>query len=83
MKPYKSLYKLYKEQPLDSVFAHFYAIEGDYERPFKIVASHTSDGADAWVFHQPRFASKYPWAVPKLKNYLNYTFARLSERTYS
>jgi hypothetical protein len=78
MKDYESLYKLHPKQSLDVVFSHFYPIGGDYDEPFKLVARQTIDGIDAWHFHQDRFKSKYPnTAVPKLKNYLNYTFNRL------
>lgn len=41
MKHYESLYKHYKDQSLDSVFAHFYPIDDDYERPFQLVAEGT------------------------------------------
>jgi hypothetical protein len=77
MKAYKSLFKQYRNQPLDSVFAHSYPIDGDYDLPFKRVAEETIDGAAAWDFHQPRFVAKYPLPAPKLRNYLNYTFIRL------
>ncbi len=83
MKPYESLYKTHREQSLDAVFAHFYAIKidcmSDYDEPFKIVARHTIDGIGSWAFQQDRLKNKYPTAVPKLKNYLNYTFKRLLE----
>jgi len=78
MKAYRSLFKLYKEQPIESVFAHFYAINGDWDEPFRIVAAHTSDGIGAWGFQQQRFRAKHPYTqFPKLRNYLNYTFVRL------
>ncbi len=78
MKTYESLYKTYKTQVADTAFAHFYAVNGDYDEPFKLVARHTLDGIDAWHFQQDKFTAKYPnTAVPKLKNYLNYTFRRL------
>jgi hypothetical protein len=78
MKAYRSLFKLYRDQPIEEVFAHFYAIDHDYDAPFKIVAAHTSDGADAWGFQQQRFRAKHPYTkFPKLRNYLNYTFVRL------
>lgn len=78
MKAYQSLYKAHREQPLDTVFAHFYPIRGDYDEPFNIVARATIDGIDAWHFHQERFRAKYAHqALPKLRNYLNYTFQRL------
>lgn len=85
MKAYESLFKRYKDQPLDRAFAHFYPIRRrqtdtlDYDEPFKIIAKSTIDGLDAWGFQQPRFKSKYPSEVPKLKNYLDYTFVRLLE----
>lgn len=89
MKSYKSLFKLYKEQPPDTVFAHFYPpkrnpIEppkpSDFDEPFKAIAKATIDGYDSWGFQQKRFKDKYPHtAVPKLKNYINYTFVRLIE----
>lgn len=78
MKAYESLYRLYKGQAPHMVFAHFYAVNGDYDEPFKIVARQTWEGIDAWTFHQDKFRNKHPnTAVPKLKNYLNYTFKRL------
>ncbi|MEB3047370.1 DUF3825 domain-containing protein [Rhizobium mulingense] len=80
MKVYETLFKAHREQPLTEVFAHFYAINGDYDEPFKIVARATVDGIDAWHFHQERFRAKYSnTSVPKLKNYLQYTFKRLME----
>ena len=47
MKAYRSLFKLYREQPMETVFAHFYAINEDWDGPFRIVAAKTSDGVDA------------------------------------
>ncbi len=83
MKSYVSLFKLHRDQPTQDVFAHFYPItahesaQPDYDAPFKNIAQSTVDGRDAWEFHQARFKEKYTAAVPKLKNYLNYTFVRL------
>jgi hypothetical protein len=78
MLAYQSLFKAHRNQPIDTVFSHFYAIDGDYDEPFKIVARQTLDGDDAWSFQQDRFKTKYNnSSVPKLKNYLNYTFRRL------
>lgn len=78
MKAYESLYKLYKTQPLENVFAHFYPIGRDYDEPFRLIASETIDGAAAWQFQQARFIQKYQnTSFPKLLNYLNYTFKRL------
>ena len=73
-----SLFKMYRHQPVDEVFAHFYAIKGDYDEPFALVARQTVDGVDAWHFHLQRFKDKHAHqAYPKLRNYLNYTFKRL------
>jgi len=80
MKQYESLFKRYREQELDTVFAHFPAVAGDYDAKFKELANITSDGYDQWIFHQPRFIQKYHrTSVPKLKNYLDYTFTRLQD----
>lgn len=73
MKAYESLFKLYRDQPLESVFAHFYPFKSsptaapDYDEPFRAIARVTVDGYDAWEFQQPRFKAKYTAAVPKLK----------------
>lgn len=85
MKTYHSLFKLYKDQPLDTAFAHFYPSKRDqqnpdYDEPFKAIARSTLDGVDAWAFQQEKFKLKHSsTAVPKLKNYLNYTFGHLLE----
>lgn len=80
MKAYESLFKLYRDQDLEKVFAHFYPINRDYDEPFAIVARATVDGIDAWHFQQERFKAKYAnTGLPKLRNYLNYTFKRLLE----
>jgi hypothetical protein len=77
MRAYSSLFRTFRDQDPASVFSHFYPIGGDYDEPFRIVAGQTIDGLAAWNFHQPRFMAKYRADVPKLKNYLNYTFKRL------
>jgi hypothetical protein len=78
MKAYESLYKRHKNQAPETAFAHFYPVQQDYDEPFKLVARSTIDGINAWSFQQDRFKDKYPTSVvPKLKNYLNYTFKRL------
>lgn len=80
MKLYKALFRQYKDQDIASVFAHFYPINEDYDEPFKQLARNTWDGYKSWTFRQPRFITTYPHSsVPKLKNYLNYTFVRLAE----
>jgi hypothetical protein len=78
IKRYRSLYKRSGEQDVTTAFAHFYAVGGDYDEPWRAIARKTIDGFDAWGFSQDRFKRKYSRsAVPKLKNYLDYTFARL------
>lgn len=78
MKAYSSLFKTRRDQPAETAFAHFYPIDEDYDEPFKIVARQSMDGIDSWYFHQERFKNKHPsTGVPKLRNYLNYTFKRL------
>jgi len=79
MKAYRSLFKRFREQNPETVFSHIYPIDGDYDEPLKAVARRTIDGADSWKFIQQRFASKYPTSVPKLRNYLDYTFVRLQD----
>lgn len=80
IKQYESLFTKYREQQRNTVFAHFHAIAGDYDEPFKAIARNTVDGYDSWQFQQKRFQEKYKNTdVPKLKNYLNYTFVRLVE----
>lgn len=87
MKPYRSLFRNYKDQPLDTVFAHFYPIgrssphtKEEYDEPFRLIARNTMDGYEAWGFQQGRFRQKHTGTeVPKLRNYLNYTFVRLVE----
>lgn len=83
MKEYASLFRLYKEQPPEFIFAHFYPhrrdpLTPDYDEPLKAIARVSLDGYDSWTFQQPRFREKHSYSpVPKLKNYLNYTFVRL------
>jgi Domain of unknown function (DUF3825) len=77
---YRSLFKLFKDQSVESAFAFFHSINGDYSEPFNIVGRQTVDGLDAWNFQQDRFKDKYSvHGAPKLRNYLNYTFIRLND----
>lgn len=84
LKAYESLFRQYGAQKLQTIFAHFYPMRNtptdpkDYDEPFKEIARKSMDGYDSWTFQQPKFRAKHPdSAVPKLKNYLNYTFIRL------
>jgi ribosomal protein S30 len=84
LKAYESLFGLYGAQKPSTIFAHFYPMRKDpndpkdYDEPFKEIARKSMDGYDSWIFQQPKFRAKHAYsAVPKLKNYLNYTFVRL------
>lgn len=59
------------------MFSHFFPVGEDYDEPFKAVARISWDGYASWQFHQDRFKSAARSDVPKLRNYLNYTFLRL------
>jgi len=86
-KPYESLFRQYPKQQPGMIFAHFYppkAAPGvvhtpaDYDEPFREIAKASLDKYESWTFHQPKFRTKHSYSeVPKLKNYLNYTFVRL------
>jgi hypothetical protein len=83
MKAYDSLFRQYKDQPPATTFAHFYPAKNldgtlDFDLAFVEIARKTIDGVDAWRFQQQRFQDKYRHGdVPKLRNFLNYTFVRL------
>jgi len=55
IKAYRSLYKRSREQDVSLVFAHFYAVGGDYDEPWKAIARKTIDGFASWGFTQDRF----------------------------
>jgi hypothetical protein len=77
---YESLYSKSKSQDQGKVFAKFFWPNGKpvYE-PFLRIAAKTSDGESGWGFKQQRFKDKYSNPIPKLYNYLDYTFLRLQE----
>jgi hypothetical protein len=69
---------------MGTIFAHFYPMRKDptdppdYDEPFKEIARTSVDGYDSWIFQQPKFRARHAYSpVPKLRNYLNYTFVRL------
>lgn len=82
---YKRLYQLHKEQPANEVFAHFNPLRDpltgvlDFDAAFVALAERTLDGKDAWYFTQDKFENRYRSKPPKLRNYLNYTFLRLTD----
>jgi Domain of unknown function (DUF3825) len=81
VKGYESLFTRHKNQLVGSAFAVFHAIPTssgpDYDEPYRQLARNTWDGFESWRFQQPRFVTRYKSDVPKLKNYLDYTFVRL------
>jgi hypothetical protein len=80
MKPYTSLFSRSRNQPVDTIFAFFPPVDSDWDGRFKELASVTSDGFDSWTFKQKRYRDAYPsTSVPKIRNYLDYTFTRLVE----
>ncbi len=82
---YKNLFKLWRDQPVSEVFAHFHPEKDpltgslDFDAPFKKIAAKTFEGSSAWEFTQTRFQNNYPNKPPKLRNYLRYTFIRLRD----
>ena len=82
---YHTLFKLYKDEAIGEVFAHFHPDKDpltqslDFSAPFKKIAAKTFEGAPSWDFTLPRFQNKYNDKPPKLRNYLRYTFIRLRD----
>src|ERR1700682_4903859 len=82
---YRTLFKLYKQQPVNEVLAHFHPDKDpltgslDFSATFKKIASKTFEGATSRDFTLPRFQNKYSEKPPKLRNYLRYTFIRLRD----
>lgn len=75
---YENLFSKSKFQDKSKVFAKFfYADEADPYQPFKWIASRAAGGEAIWAFKQERFQRQYRNPVPKLLNYLEYTFLRL------
>lgn len=80
MKQYKSLFKKFREQNSEEVFAHFPydGKSGDsWDKPFESLA--TLAKYESWNFKTDEFKNKYNQKYPILTNYLNYTFLRLQE----
>lgn len=82
---YESLYTKNSQQDRRTAFAHFHPLKDpltqslDFDAPFTSIAEKTFEGRDAWYFTQPKFENRYKNKPPKLRNYLQYTFARLRE----
>ena len=82
---YESLFTKGKEQDRRTAFGNFHPFkdpltsELDFDAPFVAIAERTFEGKDAWYFTQPKFENRYRNKPPKLRNYLQYTFARLKE----
>ena len=78
-KIYTTLFKRYKDQPTNEVFAHFgwKAKEGEgWETPFERLANLAKP--EDWNFITSRF-KRVDQNYPILMNYLNYTFLRIQE----
>jgi hypothetical protein len=82
---YKNLFRLWRDQPVSDVFAHFHPEKDaltaslDFDAPFKKIGAKTFEGPLAWDFTQARFQNNYHDKPPKLRNYLRYTFIRLRD----
>jgi Domain of unknown function (DUF3825) len=82
---YNNLFRLFRDQPVSDVFAHFHPEKDplteslDFDAPFKKIAAKTFEGTTAWDFTQARFQNRYHDKPPKLRNYLRYTFIRLRD----
>lgn len=80
MKEYKSLYKKFKDQKADEVFAHF-PYDGksgaSWEKPFEALVNLAKP--EKWSFTEEEFKQKYNQDYPILTNYLNYTFLRVQD----
>lgn len=82
---YESLFTRGKEQDRRTAFAHFHPFTDpltawhDFDAPFVGIAEKTLEGKDSWYFTQPKFEKRYKSKPPKLRNYLQYTFARLKD----
>ena len=79
MKEYESLFTQSRNQMKATAFASFFPPQGGtYDTPFIWLAEKTSEKKSGWAFSQEKYIKKHPSTeVPKLKNYLNYTFIRL------
>jgi len=82
---YESLFTKGKEQDRRTAFGNFHPNKDpltgalDFDAPFVAIAERTFEGKDAWYFTQPKFENRYRNKPPKLRNYLQYTFARLKD----
>lgn len=83
MKHYKSLFKKYKDEPNNEVFASFLfdSKKGEcWESPFDPIAEGEICRKEDWNFASEKFRKEYPnQRYPILTNYLNYTFLRAQE----
>jgi hypothetical protein len=84
---YISLFKRYKTQESQNVFAAFryeHAQGETWETPFERLVSMAKP--EEWGFREPEIVHKHNTKYPILLNYLNYTFIRVQEQgkiTYS
>jgi hypothetical protein len=81
MSTYTDLYKRYKDQPANDVFAHFgwnSDAGEDWDTPFERLATMSKKGEN-WDFRAARFKRENQ-KFPILRNYLNHTFLRCQEQ---
>jgi hypothetical protein len=82
---YRSLFSRVKEQPATEVFAFFPPLYDpltripDYHAPWIKLAENTLEGRGAWEFVTEKYKRKYAAPCSKLRNYIQYTFARLKD----
>lgn len=75
---YENLFSKSKFQDKSKVFAKFfYPKNASPHQPFLWIASKAIGGEAVWGFKQERFQTQYDNPIPKLLNYLEYTFLRL------
>nr|WP_197714770.1 DUF3825 domain-containing protein [Maliibacterium massiliense] len=84
MKIYKSLFKKYKDQGEEEIFAAFRyngAAGETWETPFEPLGEGRICQQESWNFVNERLRQQYAFQkYPILTNYLNYTFLRLQDQ---
>ncbi len=59
MKPYETLYKLYKKQTPNTPLAHFYPINTNNKKPFKLITEQTYKKINTYNYTQQKYQNKY------------------------
>lgn len=82
---YQTLFRKMKEQPAHEYFAFFPPEHDrltripDYDAAWLKLAEITLEGKEAWDFTTDRYRKRWRESCPKLRNYLQYTFVRLTQ----